>query len=190
MAMIDIEGHRFTDKLVGFPFHQTTATATLSSSMLSIQTTSYHNPSYQCTVTNSSKHTKKFTNSYDSKATNLNCTSLIMRHQKIQACNPNLENNFVKIQARAPNTYCLSKFCKDLEQKDIMLNILYPCTTNPILSPYKALEGMFSFNRTPMAPIGTEVTIHIKPVQRQLWGYHAIHTWYSAPALTHYQCIK
>eukprot|EP00804_Cyclotella_cryptica_P024314 CCRYP_020874-RA/>CCRYP_020874-RA protein AED:0.58 eAED:0.39 QI:0/0/0/1/0/0/3/0/174 len=33
---------------------------------------------------------------------------------------------------------------------------------------------MFSFDRTPMAPIGTEVMVHAKPNRRQTWGYHAI----------------
>ena len=49
---------------------------------------------------------------------------------------------------------------------------------------------MFSFDSTPMAPIGTEVMIHIKPSHHQTWGYHAIRAWYFAPALSHYQCIK
>jgi hypothetical protein len=52
------------------------------------------------------------------------------------------------------------------------------------------MEGMFSFDRTPMALIGTEVMIHIKPTRRQTWGYHAIRAWYFTPALNHYSCIK
>jgi len=75
------------------------------------------------------------------------------------------KNHFVAIQAGTPHTYRLSNWCKDMEQTDITLNMLRPCTTNPLLSAYKALEGMFSFDRTPMTPIGTEVMIHIKPTQ-------------------------
>ena len=52
------------------------------------------------------------------------------------------------------------------------------------------MEGMFSFDRTPMAPIGTEVMIHVKPTSRQAWGYHTIPAWYLTPALSHYRCIK
>ncbi len=87
-------------------------------------------------------------------------------------------------------TYCLSNWCKDLEHTDITLNMLRPCTTNPRLSAYEAMEGMFSFDKTPMAPIGTEVMIHIKPTRRQTWGYHAIRAWYFAPALNHYHASK
>jgi hypothetical protein len=49
---------------------------------------------------------------------------------------------------------------------------------------------MFSFDATPMTPIGTESIIHIKPARCQPWGYHAIKAWYWAPALNHYRCIK
>eukprot|EP00804_Cyclotella_cryptica_P012986 CCRYP_002317-RA/>CCRYP_002317-RA protein AED:0.32 eAED:0.30 QI:0/0/0/1/1/1/3/0/854 len=66
------------------------------------------------------------------------------------------KNHFAAIHAGAPSTYRLSNWCKDLEQTDITLKMLLPCTTNPLLSAYEAMEGMFSFDRTPMAPIGTE----------------------------------
>eukprot|EP00804_Cyclotella_cryptica_P003021 CCRYP_006028-RA/>CCRYP_006028-RA protein AED:0.37 eAED:0.37 QI:0/-1/0/1/-1/1/1/0/464 len=49
---------------------------------------------------------------------------------------------------------------------------------------------MYSFDAMPMAPIGTECMIHIKPTRRQTLGYHAIKAWYCAPALNHYCCIK
>ena len=89
-----------------------------------------------------------------------------------------------------PRTYRLSNWCKDLEQTDITLNMLRPCSTNPLLSAYEAVEGMFSFDRTPMAPIGTKVMVHVKPNRRQTWGYHAIRAWYFAPAQHHYRCIQ
>eukprot|EP00804_Cyclotella_cryptica_P025455 CCRYP_017202-RA/>CCRYP_017202-RA protein AED:0.33 eAED:0.21 QI:0/0/0/1/1/1/3/0/788 len=98
--------------------------------------------------------------------------------------------HFVAIRAGPLSTYRLSNWCKDLEQTDIMLNMLRPCTTNLKLSAYKAMEGVYSFDATPMAPIGTECMIHVKPTQRQTWGYHAMKAWYCAPALNHYQCIK
>ncbi len=100
------------------------------------------------------------------------------------------KNHFIAVRAGTPRTYRLSNWCKDLEQTDITLNMLRPCTTNPRLSAYEAMEGMFAFDKTPMAPIGTEVMIHIKPTRRQTWGYHAIKAWYFAPALNHYRCIK
>ncbi|KAL7475143.1 LOW QUALITY PROTEIN: hypothetical protein ACHAW6_001069 [Cyclotella cf. meneghiniana] len=73
----------------------------------------------------------------------------------------------------------------DLKQTVITLNMMCPCTQNPAV-----LEEMFSFDATPMAPIGTKCMIHIKPAHRHTWGYHAIKAWYFALALNHYRCIK
>ena len=100
------------------------------------------------------------------------------------------KNHFVAIRAGTPSTYRLSNWCKDLEQTDITLNMMRPCTQNPKLSAHEAMEGMFSFDATPMAPIGTECMVHVKPSRRQTWGYHAIKAWYFAPALNHYRCVK
>eukprot|EP00804_Cyclotella_cryptica_P026161 CCRYP_013042-RA/>CCRYP_013042-RA protein AED:0.34 eAED:0.28 QI:0/0/0/1/0/0/5/0/633 len=78
----------------------------------------------------------------------------------------------------------------DLEQTDITLNMMHPCTQNPNLSAQEAMEGMFSFDATPMAPIGTECMVHLKPSRGHTWGYHAIKAWYFAPALNHSRCDK
>jgi hypothetical protein len=94
------------------------------------------------------------------------------------------------IRAGTPKTHRLSNWCKDLEQVDITLNMMRPCTQNPNLSAYEAMEGMFSFDATPMAPIGTECMIHVKPSKRHTWGYHSMKAWYFAPALNHYRCIR
>eukprot|EP00804_Cyclotella_cryptica_P020406 CCRYP_012624-RA/>CCRYP_012624-RA protein AED:0.67 eAED:0.42 QI:0/0/0/0.75/0/0/4/0/921 len=100
------------------------------------------------------------------------------------------KNHFVAIRAGTPSTYRLSNWCKDLEQTDITLNMMRPCTQNPKLSAHKAMEGMFSFNTTPMVPISTECMVHVKPSRQQTWGYHAIKAWYFAPALNHFRCVR
>eukprot|EP00956_Cyclotella_meneghiniana_P020333 scaffold35676_cov69-Cyclotella_meneghiniana.AAC.2 len=100
------------------------------------------------------------------------------------------KNHMCAVRAGTPKTYRLSNWCKDLEQVDITLNMMCPCTQNPNLSAHEAMEGMFSFDATPMAPIGTECMIHVKPSRRHTWGYHSMKAWYFAPALKHYRCIK
>ena len=69
------------------------------------------------------------------------------------------------------------------------LNMLRPCCQNPLLLAHKALKGNFSFNATPMAPLGTEVLVHMKPNQRSTWGYHASKAWYLSHLPNHYLCI-
>eukprot|EP00804_Cyclotella_cryptica_P013537 CCRYP_021093-RA/>CCRYP_021093-RA protein AED:0.19 eAED:0.14 QI:0/0/0/1/1/1/4/0/1001 len=100
------------------------------------------------------------------------------------------KNCVVAIRAGAPKTYRLSNWCKDLEQTDITLNMMRPNTQNPNLSAHELMEGMFSFDATPITPIGTECMIHIKPNQRHTWGYHSMKAWYVAPAINHYHCVK
>ncbi|KAL7482667.1 LOW QUALITY PROTEIN: hypothetical protein ACHAW6_012250 [Cyclotella cf. meneghiniana] len=63
--------------------------------------------------------------------------------------------------------------------------MMRPCTQNPNRSAHEA-----SFDATPLAPIGTECMLHVKPNRRHTWGYHSIKAWYFALALNHYRCIK
>ncbi|KAL7475044.1 hypothetical protein ACHAW6_000973 [Cyclotella cf. meneghiniana] len=100
------------------------------------------------------------------------------------------KNHFVAKRAGAAKSYHLSYWCKDLEQTEITLNMMGPCTQHPNLSVDKALDGMFSFDATPMAPLGTKFMLHVKPTCRHTWVYHSIKDWYFAPALNRYHCIK
>jgi hypothetical protein len=65
------------------------------------------------------------------------------------------KNHFVAIRDGTPSTYHLSNWCKDLDQTNFTLNMIHPCTQNPNLSTHNTMEGVFSFDATPMAPIGT-----------------------------------
>ena len=107
-----------------------------------------------------------------------------------ERCIRTWKNHFLAIKAGTPKKFRMSNWCKMLEQCDITLNMMRPCTTNPNLSAFEAMEGMYSFDATPMAPVGTETLIHLKPIRRQSWGYHAMKGWYFAPALKHYRVIK
>ena len=53
-----------------------------------------------------------------------------------------------------------------LPQAFLTLNLLRQATANPNLSAYAYLFGNFDFNKTPLAPPGSKVIIHIKPLQR------------------------
>ncbi|KAL7480031.1 LOW QUALITY PROTEIN: hypothetical protein ACHAW6_005743 [Cyclotella cf. meneghiniana] len=68
--------------------------------------------------------------------------------------------------------------------------MMHPNTQNPNLSAHESMEGMFSFDATPMGPIGTECMIHIMPTRCHTWGYHSMKAWYFAPAINHYRFVK
>ena len=41
-----------------------------------------------------------------------------------------------------------------------------------------------------MAPPGTRVVVHDKPVQRASWAHHGTPAWYIGPSLDHYRTMK
>ena len=61
---------------------------------------------------------------------------------------------------------------------------------NPNLSAYAYIFGNFDFNKTPLAPPGTKVAVHVKPAKRASWGYHVEPRYYVGPAMEHYRCFK
>ena len=61
---------------------------------------------------------------------------------------------------------------------------------HPQLSANTVLEGVFDFNKTPLAPQGTKVVLHVKPSQRLSWDPHGTTVWYLGPALEHYRCYR
>ncbi|KAL7474434.1 hypothetical protein ACHAW6_000408, partial [Cyclotella cf. meneghiniana] len=167
-----------------------------------MQTTSSPTPSNPTTGLNSSKLTMMCMHTSACMNIAHSCTNLItmpvssIPHQK--SIEPTLlnkqsapgKNHFVVMRAGAAKSYRLSNWCKDLEQTNITLNMMCPCTQNPNLLAQELLDGMFSFDATPMAPLGTKCMLHIKPACRHTWGYHSIQAQYFAPALNHYRCIK
>ena len=70
-----------------------------------------------------------------------------------------------------------------IPQANITLNLLWASRIHPHLS---GLFGQFDFNRTPLAPPGTKIVIHLKPTQRPSWGFHGQQGWYVGPAMDHY----
>ena len=80
------------------------------------------------------------------------------------------KNHFTAVRSGAPPSFCMENWCKMIEQCRITLNMMLPCTLNPHLSAFEAMEGIYSFDATPMTPVGTETVIHLKPVCRQTWS--------------------
>jgi hypothetical protein len=73
------------------------------------------------------------------------------------------KNHFTARIASLPKTFPIANWCCLTNQCDYTINMLRPCHQNPLLSAFKAMEGLFSFDATSMAPPGMEVLIHLKP---------------------------
>ncbi len=70
------------------------------------------------------------------------------------------------------------------------VNLLRQATINPKISSWEYFNGLFDFNKTPLAPVGCRVLIHTKPVTRQSWDYRAKQGFYVGSALDYYRCYE
>lgn len=86
----------------------------------------------------------------------------------------------------------LNLWDKLVPQAVLTLNLLRPSRTNPKLSGHAHLhDGLFDYNRTPMAPHGIkEVLLHERPEDRGSWSPYSIDGWYIGPSLDHYRCHR
>ena len=60
----------------------------------------------------------------------------------------------------------------------LTLNLVRPSRLNPRLSAEAQLNGAFDFNRTPLAPPGTQVIVHETHDNRRTWAPHGVDGWY------------
>ena len=75
-----------------------------------------------------------------------------------------------------------------IPQAELTLNILRGSRLNPKLSAWAQVNGIFDFNRVPLAPPGCRVLVHDKPQNRTTWSPHALDGWYVGPATESYRC--
>ena len=75
-----------------------------------------------------------------------------------------------------------------MPQAELTLNLLRGSRLNPKLSAHAQMNGHFDCNRTPLAPPGICVFVHIKPSKRTTWSPHGADGWYMGLALESYRC--
>lgn len=78
-------------------------------------------------------------------------------------------------------------WCRLVSQAVQTLNMLRISRINPKLSAHDQVFGVFDYNRTPLAPLGTKFVIHERPTQRASWGNHGKEGWLIGPAMHHYR---
>ena len=100
------------------------------------------------------------------------------------------KNHFIAGLCSTDPSFPLHLWDKLLPQALLTLNLLRSSHINPKLSAQALIHGPFDFNRTPLAPPGTKVLIHIKPNMRETWAPHGTEGWYIGPALNHYRCYR
>ena len=99
------------------------------------------------------------------------------------------KDHFIAGLSTTDKRFPMHLWCQLIPQATITLNLLRASRLNPRLSANEQLNGTFDFNRTPLAPPGTKVIVHVKPLVRQTWAPHGLDGWYIGPAMEHYRCF-
>ena len=82
------------------------------------------------------------------------------------------KNHFVSGLATVNPSFPLHLWCRIVPLATTTLNLLRPARINPRLSAYEFLNGVFDYNKTPLAPPGTKVLVHDAPSNRKTWAPH------------------
>jgi hypothetical protein len=110
-------------------------------------------------------------------------------HNAAERAISTFKDHFIAGLASTDGPWPMHLWCRLLPQCTMTLNMLHALQLNSKLLAKAQLNGIFAFNRTPLAPPGTRVIIHEPPI-RQSWAPHGVDGWYLGPSLEHYRCYQ
>ena len=82
----------------------------------------------------------------------------------------------------------LELWSDSIDQIELTLNLLR--TSPEGTSAWAAVHGAFDFNKTPIAPLGIKVVVHVPADKRASWDSHGDLGFYVGRAPEHYRCYK
>ena len=114
---------------------------------------------------------------------------MVHRRNAAERAIQTFKDHFIAGLASVDPQFPIQEWDRLLPQATITLNLLRNTRVNPKLSSYAYLFGVFDFNKTPLAPPGTKVSVHNKADQRASWARRGTPAWYIGPAMEHYRCV-
>jgi hypothetical protein len=99
------------------------------------------------------------------------------------------KNHLISILHGCDNKFPVWLWCQIIPQVVITLNMLRRSRINPKLSAYTQIFGVFDYNRTPLAHIGTRTVVHQRTTQqgRTTFADHGVIGWSIGSAMNHYR---
>ena len=76
------------------------------------------------------------------------------------------KNNLIAGLATSDPDFPITDWDRLLRQRELTLNLLRTSRINPNLSAWAYVNGVHNFNKIPLTPPGTKITMHSKPDQR------------------------
>jgi hypothetical protein len=123
----------------------------------------------------------------------LNCQLVpphVHRRNAAERAARTFKSHLLAFLATCDPDFPVAEWDRPLFQAELTLNLLRSSRVNPRLSAHACLFGNFNFNKTPLAPPGTKVVVHLKPDQRASWACHGEEGWCVGPSMEHCRCIK
>ena len=100
------------------------------------------------------------------------------------------KNHFISGLCMVNPNFPIHLWDRLIPQLVVTLDILWPSQCNQHILAYTALNGMFNFDATPLAPPGCKVIIYDAPSNQASFSPHGTDVWYIGPSLKHYRCYK
>jgi hypothetical protein len=137
---------------------------------------------------NASKQIKRF-------LTTQECDLLLVEphNHRVNAAERTIQtfkDHFVSALATTDSEFPLQLWDRLTAQVKTPLNLICCLRINPTKSAYVVLQGLYDWNRFPLAPRGCKAVIYKSPAQRGSWGSRGVDAWYLGPSLDHYRCCR
>ena len=100
------------------------------------------------------------------------------------------KNHMIATLCTADNLFPLEEWDLLLPQVEMTLNLMRGSIRDKKKSAWEEHKGPYDFNRNPIAPVGTRVTIYVDPATRGSWEPHGVRGFYLGPAMEHYRCYN
>ncbi len=100
------------------------------------------------------------------------------------------KSHFIAILAGVDPTFPMNLWDRLVPQAVMTLNLLRQSRKNPSISAYQHVNGVFDYNKTPLAPLGCAVEMHESTNRRRTWDPRSLSGWYIGTSTEHYRCHK
>ena len=96
--------------------------------------------------------------------------------------------HFIAILAGVARDFPRNMWDKLLPQAELTLNLLRQSSLNPAVSAWEGFNGKFTYDATPLGPLGINVIMHNKPGVRKSWDFRGKDGWSVGVLMEHYRC--
>ena len=100
------------------------------------------------------------------------------------------KDHLISILCGTSKNFLMQLWDRLVPQAEATLNMLRPARVAPNVSAHAYMHGQHNFNAHPLAPLGMEVEMHLKPDARDTWQEHLASGFNVGTSFEHYRCYE